>query len=436
MSQTARLVIKNSFWLILGEILSKISIFFMTIIVARKISVSDFGKYNLAMSVVMIFSVMNDMGLNILLFRDLSRNKEEVKRYVSNIFLMRIFLSILMAVTITIFSRFCKYDPLTLKMIYFLVGWIIFVNIAYVFRTPFKAFEIMQWDTAINLFDNFLRFFLAVLFIYLGFGVLGVGLAYFLAAIIAFLFGMIIYYRLIGRLDFRPDFNLWKTALRDVRYLTLVAILVPLFGKFDSLILAHFRGDESVGLYNAALKLVWMLIFIPGFVTQAAFPKLSQLAFSDKLKYNRAICYLLKINLFSTVLISLPIFIFATQIITIIYGAKYASSILLLKILIWCFPLHGLNGVFIYGFNALNKQKTTSIFISSAIALNIVSAAFFTVPFGHVGVSFATMGSLLFLLCLFVIYGFRHKIISTTTLKFSMADFSALKSLLIFKQAK
>lgn len=436
MTQTARIVIKNSFWLILGEILSKISIFFLIMMVARKVSISDFGKYNLAMSVVMIFSVMNDLGLNIFLFRDLSRNKNQVTRYVSNVFLMRISLSILMTIVIILFSHFCNYDPLTIKMIYFFIGWIIFVNVTYTFRTPFKAFEVMQWDAVISFSDNFLRLIFSGLFIYLGMGVLGVGLAYFLAAVIAFFLGIVIYYRLIGRLDFRPDFTLWKTALLEVRYLALVAILVPMFGKFDSLILSYFKGDESVGLYNAALKLVWMLVFIPGFVTQAAFPKLSQLAFSDKSKYNRMICYLLKVNLVFTLLISALIFFGATQIITIIYGAKYGSSIFLLKILIWCFPLHGLNGVFIYGFSAMNKQKITSIFIGLAIMINIAFAAFLASLFGHIGVSFATMGSLLFLLCLFVIYGFRHKILSTAVLKFCAEDFNTFKNLLTFKQIK
>lgn len=416
--------------------MSKISIFFLIIIVARKVSVSDFGKYNLAMSVVMIFSVINDLGLNIFLFRDLSRNKQEVTRYVSNIFLMRMFLSIIMACITVLFAHIFHYDSLTTRLIYYFIGWITFVNITYVFRTPFKAFEVMHWDAAISIFDNFLRLAFTGLFIYVGLGILGVGLAYLLAAITAFLFAGFIYYRLIGKLDFRLDLNLWKFALNEIRFLAPVAILVPMFGKFDSLILSYFRGEESVGLYNAALKLVWMLVFIPGFVTQATFPKLSQVAFSDRLKYKKIINILLKINFLTTGSISLIIFFGAPLIITSVYGAKYFDSIPLLQVLVWCFPLHGLNGVFIYGFNAMNKQNVTALFVGSTIMLNIIFAVILASQFGYIGVSFATVGSLFFLLSIFVIYGIRENILSVETLRYSVEDIEMCKKILMFKQVK
>lgn len=422
-----RIIIKNSLWLIFGETVSKIATFFFIMILARKISVADFGKYNLAFSFVMIFGVIDELGLNIFLFREISRNKEYLSKYVSNVLAMRIILSSIFFAVVYIFVRIFNYSQDVIKLIYLFSAWSCFTNLMYVFRTSFKAMEIMRWDAVINILDNILRFSFVVLFLTLGLGVYSAGLAYSLGTFIVFCFTIVIFVSYFARLNFSFDFSLWSFALREMRFLSLTAILIPIFGKFDSLILAYFNGDEAVGIYGASLKFVWMLIMGPGFITQSVFPRLAQSAFKDEGKFRNSISYLIKTNFILGFLASLAIFLFANTIIYLIYGAEYLSSVSVLRILIWCFPLQGINSVFIYGLNARNKQKVNTIFIGSAILLNILLDLLLAPKFSYIGVAFSTLSGVIILLIMFIYYYIKNYYINLKELNFTKKDIHMIK---------
>ena len=287
----------------------------------------------------------------------------------------------------------------------------------------------MKWDAAINVLDNIFRFILTVICLNLGLGIFGVGAAYLIAAFISFCFSIFIFLRYFGKFEFRLDLPLWGLALREMRFLALVAALIPLFGKFDAVILSYFKGDESVGLYGASLKLVWMLIFIPSFITQAAFPRLSQHAANNDSRFNSLIGYLLKSNFVLTFFGSLLIYFFARPIIFLIYGSEYMASVQVLRVLIWCLPLHGLNGVFIYGLNARNKQKVNALFIGAMLLLNILFAVILVPRFSYMGASFATFTSLFVLLVVFMIYYLRKGYIQPKDIKITPKDLGMLKNI-------
>lgn len=423
----AKIIIKNSIWLIIGEAVSKIATFFLILIFARKVSIADFGKYNLAFSFVGIFSIITDLGLNIFLFREVSRDREHLSKYVSNILVMRIILSSIFFVVVYAFARFFNYSLDVMKLIYLFVAWSCVTSLTYVFRTSFKAMEIMRWDAVVNMVDNILRLIFTVLFLSVGLGIYGVGLAYSLGTTLAFCLVIFIFINFFAKLNFNLDFSLWRFALKEMKFLSLTAFLIPIFGKFDSIILAHFSGDEAVGFYGASLKLVWMLIMGPGFITQSVFPLLSQSAFKDEDKFRNSISYLLKTNFILGLFVSLAIFLFATPIIYFIYGAKYLASASVLRILIWCFPLQGLNGVFIYGLNALNKQKVNTIFIGSSILLNILLDIILALKFSYIGVAFATLISVITLLLVFMYYYVKNYHINLKELNFSKKDIYMIK---------
>jgi len=309
------------------------------------------------------------------------------------------------------------------------------MNLTYVFRSSFKAMEIMKWDAVVSVLDNFLRLTITAILIYLGFNIFGVGTAYFMGTFIAFCCAIVLWTRYFSKLDFSLDFSLWLVALREMRFLALVAILAPLFGRIDVLVISHFNGETAVGLYSAPLKLVWMLIFLPDFISQAAFPRLSQYALNDKDKFSRLISYLLKTNFVLTFLASLLVYLLAYQIISLIYGAQYLASVKVLQILIWTFPLHGINSALIYGLNARNKQKINTFFIGTMLLLNILLAIVLVQKFSYTGVAFATLISAFLLAILFIVYYLKNDYVQLKDLSFALQDFLMIKNIL-FKNQK
>lgn len=426
---TVRTIAKNSLWLIIGEIISKVIIFFFTIIVARSIGVVDFGKYSFALSFVMTFSIMIDFGLTIFLFREISRNRSLVAKYVSNILIFRLILCGVFFILVSSLVNILAYPLDTKWLIYLLSGWTIFLNLSWVFRVAFKAIEKMYYEAAINIVDNFLRLALVIFLLKVGVGVIGIGLSLLLASSITLFFSVFIFMRRLCRLNFKIDLSIWSMAFKQVIPLALASMLITCFGRIDNIILSMFKGDMAVGLYNASLKLVWMLIFIPGFITQAAFPKLSTYAFSASEKFGTILAYLLKMNFFLTLPVSLTVSWFSPTIIKFIYGDSYMASFEVLRLLIWTYPLHAVIGALVYALNAKNKQRINAVFIACALLLNILLDLIVVEKFSYMGMVFATLFSLFVLACLLFLYALRRNYLKLNKIIFSWHDLALLRKM-------
>lgn len=116
-------------------------------------------------------------------------------------------------------------------------------------------------------------------------------------------------------------------------------------------------GNAAVGIYNAAYKLIFVLLFIPTVFITSIFPLMSQHFESSKtllkIEYEKSVKYLFAIAMF----IFVYGFVFADKIILIIYGEGYTASITALQTLIFVIPLIFIGTLFSYLLGAINKQK-------------------------------------------------------------------------------
>jgi O-antigen/teichoic acid export membrane protein len=62
---------------------------------ARRLGASDFGLFSFAFSFAGIFAILIDPGLNILATRDVAKNSSLSSDYSSNIFMVKLILSII-----------------------------------------------------------------------------------------------------------------------------------------------------------------------------------------------------------------------------------------------------------------------------------------------------------------------------------------------------
>lgn len=93
--------------------------------------------------------------------------------------------------------------------------------------------------------------------------------------------------------------------------------------------------NEVVGWYNAAYRLIMILLFIPSIINITIFPVMSRFYVSSKdslrFAYETYFRYMVMIGIpigFGTTLL-------ADRIILLIFGAEYENSIIALQILVW-----------------------------------------------------------------------------------------------------
>src|SRR5436190_2810263 len=86
---TKQTLIKNTFWLMFGEGVAKIILFFNVILLTRYLGVEKYGKLSFALAFTALFSIIVDFGFNNIITREISKNTKVARKYIDNILVIK-----------------------------------------------------------------------------------------------------------------------------------------------------------------------------------------------------------------------------------------------------------------------------------------------------------------------------------------------------------
>lgn len=112
-------------------------------------------------------------------------------------------------------------------------------------------------------------------------------------------------------------------------------ILVLLYMKSDQLMLDIFGSPVQLGEYAAAARISELWYAIPTVISTAVLPGLVQHKQTDLNKYWNTIEKWLRFSFWSSLMIALSMSFLAGKVTTVLYGAKYPQSGVILLIHIW-----------------------------------------------------------------------------------------------------
>ena len=75
-----RLVFKNTFFLTLSELFLKVVGVIWVIFLAHSLTIAEYGKYTLVNSFVGIFAFLPDLGIGLIVIREIAKNRKKAKR--------------------------------------------------------------------------------------------------------------------------------------------------------------------------------------------------------------------------------------------------------------------------------------------------------------------------------------------------------------------
>jgi O-antigen/teichoic acid export membrane protein len=161
-----------------------------------------------------------------------------------------------------------------------------------------------------------------------------------------------------------PKQLLWGPVL----YLGMATMLNLVFNNADTLILAGMTSSVEVGRYNAAYKLIFIILSGYYLITQSLFPFLSAAPYDLHL---RAWLYraLLVVAAAGTA-IAVGIAVFSRQILSIIYGNDL-GSMSLLRVLAFALPMDFCTSLMAVFLASRGRDKLLLSLTVAAAALNI-----------------------------------------------------------------
>lgn len=387
---TIQRITKNVGVLFISQMVSYVLGFFTLMYSARYLGVEGYGTLSLALAFTGIFSVFMDLGLSTLTIREVARDKSLAKNYVANIMFVKLILVLITFTLIIIIVNLLKYDPETIQIIYLITFYTIFNAFSLLFYGIYQAYEKMEYQSIGTLLNSFFLLIGIFIAIYFKFDITKFSSIYFLTGFFVFFFNFILFSLKFFTPKIKVNLKEWKLLLKESWPFAVTTISFNLYTWIDSILISLIMGSEAVGLYNAAYKLMLILIFIPVVFNNALFPLMSQYYFKSK-SLN-----LIFEKLFKTmILIGFPIgvgtVLFAKKIIIFIYGEQFISSVIVLQILIW-------STILIFARNPLerllessNKQKTVSKALFLGLLFNVVFNIFLIPEYGYVGASIVTV---------------------------------------------
>jgi len=321
--------IKN---LLLKKIITHILTAILGIFIARTLGATNYGLIGFAISFTGLFSILSELGLHFIVIREINQN-QNAKNDLGALLWLKLFLGFLTFSIIIGCSFFIKNTEVRPLIIIFAAVTSL-SSITLFFTAIFRALQKMEYVALTELIQTIILFVGGFLVIFLNPIVTLVAYAYLLSSLLS-VFVVVIIAKHLSMLP-RPILNL-KIAKKYLSLswpLALSTIFTTIYVQIDSVMMGLWKMITEVGWYQAAYKIINIVVVPGGIIKTVFFPAIS-LAYKEKKGYFQK-----NINIFFNTLMFLafPIsvggFLLSHDIILFIYGKKFLPSALSLKILI------------------------------------------------------------------------------------------------------
>lgn len=398
---TAKRIVKNTSVLFIATIIGYILGFFVFAYTSRYLGAEGFGVISIALSLAAIFGIIIDLGLNTLTVREVARNKDLADKYISNTLLIKIILSILTFGLIILSTKIIGYSEQVSYVIYIITFSTIFAAFTGIFNAIFQAYEKLEYQSIGTVLNAVLMFIGVLIAIYLNLDIFAIAFVYFISSLVVLVYDILVYSWkfVLPKIDI--DWSFWSPTIKDSLPFAVTGIFTMIYYWIDSVILSVMVGNEVVGWYNAAYRIIAIFASLYAVYMVSIFPVLSGFyetsKNSIKIAYERSFKYMLMINI--------PIAIFITfladKIIFIICGPGYVPSVIALQILIWSVIFMFINTLSLNLLGSVNMQVVVTKIAAFGAIFNIVLNIVLIPEFSYIGSAVATVLTELLMLPVF-----------------------------------
>ncbi len=371
-------VLVSSISKILSTILALASIGFIT----RYLKQDGFGNYATVLAFLSFFSAISDLGLYQFSTREISRPGANQNEIMSNVFSMRVLFSLLVLLFSFILVYFLPYAP---EVKY----GIIIVATSFIFSSAYQVLNgIFQKHLAMDrvAISEFLGKLLQLAIIIIAVK-LKLGFSWIMASL---LFNMLFSFLLVYgwskkyvKLKWRCDLVYWKKFLKESYPIGIMAVVVFIYFKIDTILLSILKSNVEVGIYNLAYKVLENITFFPAMIVGLVFPIISQAIFIDDKKFKDIANKTFKVFLLLTVPLAIGTVFLSSGVIRLIGGPGFPESAAVLRILIFALVAIFFSNLFNAILIAGNLQKKLMYMLSGAAVFNVVANLIFIRLFSY-----------------------------------------------------
>ena len=394
--------LSNTSWLLAEKILRIAITLFITMWMARYLGPLQFGTFNYALSFVALFSVLSTLGLDKLLNKELIANPEEANFILGSSFVLRILGSIVLCIVSISTIVILRPDDTIMLSFVIILSFTFFFSVFDIIRYWFESHVQAKYSVIANAITLILTSIFKIILILNEAPLISFIWLVLIEAIILSLLLIIIYKSQSHQISkWKFDKERTKNLLNEAWPLILAGALYVLYTRVDQIMLGEIVGDQSVGIYSAAVTISEGWIFIPGIIATSFFPAMLNARKVNYSLYVQRTKHLLNIMAFLGICAGITIFFIATPFISLTFGNQYLESSSILIIHIWGSIFTAMSAVSYRYFIAEGLQKSSFYRGLIGFLVNIILNYFLIPLYGGIGAAVATVISQFVALYLF-----------------------------------
>jgi O-antigen/teichoic acid export membrane protein len=389
-------------------IFASIAAYLFRLVLARNLTVAEYGLFYAFYAFFSIFMIFTDLGLmqavskHIVDFK-IEKRKRDIKSIIVYSFYFQTAVSIIISIILFILSPYLlpKIFHITDTTSFIIMSlWFITVPITMFFTNLFLGFQKPALNSSMELLRQISAIAFTLLFLYLHIGRISPFLAYLsmniTLLVVYFPFIKIIFPEFF-KIKTKFDPILFKKIFKYGFYIAITSMIGLVLTQTDTLMLTYFKGLESVGIYQAALPIATLVTYFIPVLFAVAYPMISELYKKKKKStLNQGIVLIQKYFFIASALITIILFLFPELLINILFGQKYLGAVTVLKVLSVAMLFSTITSINNMITSATGHTKHFVKIMIYAAVMNIILNFILIPKYDIVGAAVATMISVIF----------------------------------------
>jgi len=398
-------IILNSGYVIAGRVLNIFLRLIPVILMVRYLGSELYGIYSFVLAFVGIFAVFVDLGIDKILIREVSKNKEKMEEYVGPILILKMLMSFMVIFIIISISLMLNITEMKFVGIAIASLFLLFQSMRAPLNTYFRVNLKMQYSVLATLTGSAVFIILILWFIQIKASIyyffIAYVLSYFTNTLCVYLFS-----RKFHKIVFVIDTKIWKHFVKISLPLGIVLFFITLNNKIGILILSWLKGDEAVGYFSAPLAIMDKLTIIPFASMMSLFPVFSKLYEDKEAAWKRGFEISFKYMFIISVFLATLSTRYSNEIVLLLFGSDFAQSVKVFPILMWSIVFIFINFVLIDVITSAGRQKILIPIFALTFVVTLMLNFIFVPKYSFVGtaISFLISKSIISIMCMYYLF--------------------------------
>lgn len=380
--------------MIVSKLLQAIFAFIISLLTARYLGPSNFGLINYASSIVAFVFPIAQLGLNNTLVQDFTRNPEKEGQILGTSICMSTLSALLCMGGVISFAAIANMGNRETVLVVAIYSLNLLFQVLDLSQYWFQAKLLSKYPSIASLaayvIVSLYKLFLLITKKNIYWFAASHALDYFMIAIL-----LMVLYRKLGGQKLSCNLACGKRMLNKSKHYIISGLMVAIFSQTDKIMLNSMVGEASTGYYSAAVAIASVSAFVYTAIIDSFRPVIFAAQGNEerfRLSLKRVYCIVIWLSLLQSIVMTL----FSDVFVYVLYGAEYAASSNILRIVVWFITFSYVGCIRNIWILAKNKHNLLWIINALGAAFN-VALNWILIPYlGAIGASIASVFTQMF----------------------------------------